>query len=399
MIRSLPPQYRIPFAVLFLNFALFGAVVTVVGATLPTIIRTLDWTYLTAGVVIAANSFAYFVTTFFAGLMAHRIGLRRMIVAGLFLQALGIGFFGVYQGMAYNLGAFMLVGIGQGAIEIVTNYSVIQMEPAGQSRLMNLMHSAFTVGAIIAPFITGALIGMDVEWRSLFLSLAVVSLALMGVLAGPFVRFQEPHSEGRPRSSTGAGLHKHPLLFLLVLIMFLYVGAEIGISSWISERFIKAFAMTPSEGAYMVSIFWLGVFLGRLLTSVAYKGNRQGRVLLIFSVASSIFLTAALATEHLQFSAGLFFVVGIGFSTIYPTVMTIAGNQCRTARGAAIGAVSTGGGVGMCVFPLTMAGIANFTNIETGFWFYLMLTLAMTLLSGIVFRILERSKDEPASVE
>ena len=394
MIRSLPPQSRIPFGVLFLNFALFGATVTVVGATLPIIIRTLNWTYLMAGFVIAANSFAYFVTTFCAGLAAQRIGLRRMIVAGLLLQALGIGFFGAYPSMAFNLGAFMLVGIGQGAIEIVTNYSVVQMEPAGQSRLMNLMHSAFTVGAIIAPFVTGALIGMDVEWRSIFLCLAAASLVLTGVLSSRFVQFQEPNSEEKIQSGTGSRLLKQPLLLLLVLIMFLYVGAEIGISSWISERFVKVYAMTPSDGANMVSLFWLGIFLGRLLTSVVYKGDRQGHVLLIFSVSSSVFLAAALMTNRLQLSAGLFFFVGIAFSTIYPTVMAIAGHHYESARGAVIGVVSTGGGIGMCLFPLIMAGIANFASIETGFWFYLILTLAMTLISGIVFRILLRSEDE-----
>ena len=394
MIRNLPSQFRIPFGILFLNFALFGATVTVVGATLPIIIRTLDWTYLIAGFVIAANSFAYFVTTFFAGLMAHRIGLRRMIIIGLFLQALGIGFFGAYQSMAFNLGAFMLVGIGQGAIEIVTNYSVIQMEPAGQSRLMNLMHSAFTVGAIIAPFITGALIGMDVEWRSLFQCLGVASLMLTGIFFNRFVQFPELPSEEKTQRGEGLRLHKQPLLLLLVLIMFLYVGAEIGISSWISERFVRVYAMTPSEGANMLSLFWLGIFLGRLLTSVVYKGDRQEHVLLIFSVSSSVFLAAALMTNRLQLSSGLFFFVGIAFSTIYPTVMAIAGHYYKSSRGAVIGVVSTGGGVGMCLFPLVMAGIANFASIETGFWFYLILTLAMTLISGIVFRILLRSKDE-----
>ncbi|MCF7763763.1 MAG: MFS transporter [Verrucomicrobia bacterium] len=373
------------FLILSINFALFGASMTVFGATLPEIIRAMDWSYLVAGVIIASNSFAYFMTTFVSGMMVHRIGLARLMFGGLLLQGLGIGMFGTTRSTLLNLGAFMLVGIGQGAIEIVTNFSVVQMEARGRSRLMNLVHSAFTVGAILAPFLTGALISRGIEWRSIYIGLAATSFAMMGVFGLPAARFQTFDGGHSPGQGGTLQILKHPALLLLALTMFLYVGAEIGISSWISEFFVTQFKLPPSTAAYLVSLFWLGILLGRLGTSFLYKGNQQARLLLIFSLGSAISLGTALLTRSAAASASLFFCTGLGFSTIYPTVITIVGDRYAHARGVAIGFVSTAGGIGMCVFPFIMSGIANQTELRSGFWFYLLVTLLMTATTAAAF--------------
>lgn len=385
MIRLPHSRKNLLFILLFLNFVLFGASMTVFGATLPTIIRTLDWSYWVAGVIIASNSFAYFVTTFISGLMAHRIGLRRLMISGLLLQAIGIGLFGMFRNIPFNAAAFILVGTGQGAIEIVTNYSVVGMERPGQSRLMNLVHSAFTIGATVAPFITGALIGIEIGWRSIYLSFAVASLLMMGAFTLQSVSFIEPEREPESKGMAGLKTLHQPILLLLALTMFLYVGAEIGISSWISEFFVTQFALAPSTSAYMVSLFWLGIFAGRLATSFLYKGDRQTHVLFAFSVFSALSLALALFIRQAAVSAAFFLFAGLGFSTIYPTVMTIVSNRYPSARGVSIGVISTAGGIGMCVFPLIMAGIADLTSIRNGFWFYLLLTVVMTAISAILF--------------
>jgi fucose permease len=382
------------FLILSLNFALFGASMTVFGATLPEIIRAMDWSYLVAGVIIASNSFAYFVTTFVSGMMVHKIGLGRLMLGGLLLQGLGIGMFGTTRNILLNLGAFMLVGIGQGAIEIVTNFSVVQMEARGRSRLMNLIHSAFTVGAILAPFLTGALISGGIAWRSIYVALAATSFAMMGVFCLPSARFQIFDGGHSPSQGGSLKILKHPALLLLALTMFLYVGTEIGISSWISEFFVTQFELAPSTAAYLVSLFWLGILLGRLGTSLLYKGNQQARLLLIFSLGSAISLGTALLTRNAAASAALFFCTGLGFSTIYPTVITIVGDRYAHARGVAIGFVSTTGGIGMCIFPFIMSGIANQTELRSGFWFYLLVTLLMTATTAAAFW---RTRTHPAA--
>jgi fucose permease len=77
------------------------------------------------------------------------------MLVGLILQGLGLGLFGYSESLSVNLMIFVVLGLGQGAVEVTTNVSVVSIETPGKSRLMNLVHSAFTIGAMAAPFLAG----------------------------------------------------------------------------------------------------------------------------------------------------------------------------------------------------------------------------------------------------
>ncbi|MGB1719872.1 MAG: MFS transporter, partial [Candidatus Latescibacterota bacterium] len=78
----------------FVNFVFFGAVVIIVGAAVPEILRTYSWRYVEMGAILAGGSIGYFVSTFVCGILLRRWGPKRVIVYGLVLQAAGLAAFG-----------------------------------------------------------------------------------------------------------------------------------------------------------------------------------------------------------------------------------------------------------------------------------------------------------------
>jgi len=183
-------------------------------------------------------------------------------------------------------------------------------------------------------------------------------------------------------------LARRPLLWLLALMLFLYVGAEMGISAWISEFYVKTFRVSPAVGAMTVSTYWLGILLGRLLTSALYRGTRPARALIGFGATAAVCLFVALMSGHSLVAAVMFFGAGLGFSAIYPLGMTLTGQVFNRHQGTAIGVISTGGGVGACCFPFLMSAIADAFGIQSGFWFYLSLTVAMVFtMLGILLKL------------
>jgi fucose permease len=373
---------------LFANFLLYGGVTTLVGATLPLVIRDFSWSYLAAGFVIASGAIGYFTTTFLAGIVVVRFGPRRLLTLGLAIQALGIGCFGVLPHVVFNGAALVLIGIGQGATEVATNYSVIRMEPSGTSRLMNLMHSAFTVGAVITPVLAAFLIDLSGQWRPIYLFMSASTLLVVVLLRIRSLPFAAPRPDARKvRSSLGAVVQE-PFLWLLALMLFLYVGAEMGISAWISEFTVMTFKVSPATGALAVSTFWLGILFGRILTSWLYRGRHPARALVGFGAGAAVSLLVALVVGQAWAAALMFFATGLGFSAIYPLGMTLTGQSLKQQQGVAIGVVSTGGGLGACCFPFLMSAIANQFGILSGFWFYLGITLLMVLtMLGILLKL------------
>lgn len=386
------------FTLLFLNFLLYGGVTTIVGATLPVVIRHFGWGYLAAGGVIAAGAVGYFATTFLAGMLVGRIGPGTLMTAGLGLQAAGLAAFGTASPVVFNMVALILLGLGQGTTEVGTNYAVVQMEPAGTSRKMNLIHSAFTVGAIAAPLATGVLAGLTDRWRLTYVALAVLSLGMAGALGATRHGFS---MDSMTEQAAWAGLRRlvrQPLLWLLAAVILLYVGVEMGVSAWIAEYHVRRFGMAPERSAFMVSVFWLGIFVGRLLTSWLYHGNRPALLLAGFAGLAAAGLGGGLLANRWGWSAGLYWVTGLGLSAIYPLVMAVTGAAFPRQQGIAIGVVTTGGGMGACLFPFLMATLADRMGIQAGFWFYFGLCLLMAFATfGVAWQVARKQATYPAT--
>ena len=181
-------------------------------------------------------------------------------------------------------------------------------------------------------------------------------------------------------------LRRDPLLLLLTLIILLYVGGEIGVSNWIAEYFVQVRGATPAQGAYMVSLLWVGLLVGRLVAAAAYRDQRQAPLLVGASALATGALAAALLADETLLAGACFLLGGVGFAAIYQVVVVIAGQYYRDDQGLAIGAIATGGGLGSFRFPFAMSALAHGLGIGQAFWFCAALSLAMGLTAVLVIR-------------
>jgi len=381
----------------YASFLVFGGIGTTAGATLPMVIRHFEWSYLAAGWIFAASAVGYFLSTFVTGMVLPYWGIRRLMVVGLLLQTVGIGGVGFWASLPVNMALFVVLGLGQGAVEVSTNVGVVRIEAPGQNRLMNLVHSAFTIGAMAAPFMAGLLAWIHAPWRWVYVMMAVVGVGMLTwtCRAGSWMDLRESdHVSDSPGSSNEHSKLRDPLLIFLAATIFFYVGAEIGISNWIAEYFVNIHQSSASIGAMMVALFWFGVFLGRMAHGLWDHGQRQGMHLLISSFSSLVALLLAIWIRSAWLSAVLFFATGVGYSIVYPCVMSLIGMSFPKRQSAAIGMVSTSGGMGVFLFPFAMSAISEQFGLVNGFQFYLGLTILMCVCVGISLLLLRTKKQQ-----
>lgn len=361
----------------FVNFVFFGAVVILVGAAVPEILRTYSWRYVEMGAILAGGSIGYFVSTFVCGILLRRWGPKLVIVYGLVLQAAGLAAFGQMPSLAINAIALLLIGLGQGGSEVVTNFSVVRIEHSGRSNLMNFIHAAFTTGAIVGPLGIGQLIERGYPWQVAFLALAFLSLLM--ALAFTLLSFETVSADpAKQENSPLSYLMSQPLMLLLTTLILLYVGVEIGTSNWIAEYFVQSLGVSAASGAYTVSLFWMGLLAGRLSVAIFYRRDDQAVLLVTACILSALSLSLGLWGESFTWKAACFFSTGMGFSIVYPVVVVLAGRFFPTQQEMAIAIISTGGGVGSFAFPFAMSSLADSWGIERAFWFYAFIALAMS---------------------
>ena len=143
----------------------------------------------------------------------------------------------------------------------------------------------------------------------------------------------------------------------------------------------------------MVALFWAGIFIGRMVMGTGYAGNRLGRNLVFCSLLSVLTLALALRSNQ-AWSAGFFFLItGVGYSIVYPCVMSLVGILFPDDKSQAIGLVSTSGGLGVFLFPFAMSGVAERFGLDNGFQFYLLLTILMSLCALFTVWLIQKRND------
>ena len=384
-------------AALSLNFVLFGSSMTLFGASIPEIIREYSWSYTAAGIVLAASAIGYFTSTFLSGLLLPRLGSRGLLLGTLVLEAAGFFFFARFPSLALNTALNFAIGLGQGGTEVVSNYAVIRMERDGRSRIMNLMHAAFCVGAIFGPLGVAGLLESSLGWRTVFPAMGVLLVAM--TVAFAFTEFRtmtspragdaEPGELGESRAagSTSVG-GTRTLVVMFSITILLYVGVELSLSNWVAEYFVRDLGTTARWGASMVALLWVGLLAGRLGISWLYRGERQQRVLVALGAWTSVALVLLLGSRSAAAAAGFVVLLGLGLSGVYPLVMTLVGKTMPSS--VAIGIVSTAGGIGSFTFPFILAGIGDVWGLRAGFVFCLGVALAMIGASVVIALLIRR---------
>ena len=339
----------------------------------------------------------YCLAAYPAGKLMERIGYKRGILFGLALCATGALLF--LPAAAIGLYAFFLVALfvmacGQSFLEVAANPYVTILCPAQSAeRRLNFAQSFNAVGATISPLLGRALILTGVEYTPAQLALmsaaqaqayraaqaSTVKLPYL-LMAGIFILVAAaiyfthlPDVIEEAESSSAAELHSaeasafaHPHLIKGVIAQFFYVGAQVGVASFVI-RFAQHTVpgMTAAVAAYYLLGHQIGFMTGRFTGSALMKTIPAARLLSIFAIGCLVSVSVAILTRGI---VPVWAVVLIGFfhSIMFPTIFALGIKNLGplTKRGSSLMVMAIIGGA---VFPAIMGRISDATNIQTAF--------------------------------
>ncbi len=338
----------------------------------------------------------YFLAAFPAGKLMERIGYKRGILVGLFLCASGaLLFLPASSVLVYGffLFALFVMACGQSFLEVASNPYVTILGPAQSSeRRLNFAQSFNAVGAVLSPLVGRSLILTGVEYTPA--QLAVMSAAQVQayraeqagsvkvpylVMAGIFVVVaaaiyfthlpdvvDENAANDSVREKPSGSVFAHPHLVKGVLAQFFYVGAQVGVASFVI-RFAQhtVSGMTQRVAAYYLLGHQIGFMIGRFAGSALMKIVAPARLLAIFAIGCLASVSVALLANGI---VPVWAVVLIGFfhSIMFPTIFALGIKNlgALTKRGSSMMVMAIIGGA---VFPAIMGRISDASNIQTAF--------------------------------
>ena len=338
---------------------------------------------------------AYFLMSLPSGKLVSVFGFKNSIIAGLCVAGLGALLFypaALLQSYGVFLTALFVLASGITLLQVAANpYVSLLGPPAGASSRLNLSQAFNSLGTTLAPkfgglFILSVAVLAPAEFAKLsaadqlayrlqqagtvelpYIGIAI-TLFLLAVIVYlfhlPAVRDMEsPAATAHPYKE----VLRHRHLFYGVIAIFLYVGAEVSIGSFmINYISLPGIGDMPeARAAGFVSLYWGGAMLGRFIGSALLRRIDTRKLLGAFAtVAALLVLTTMLSNGTLAVAS----VVSIGLfnSIMFPNIFTlgIEGLGPLTGRASSLLIMAIVGGA---IIPVAQGALADAFDVHHAF--------------------------------
>ena len=378
------PGYLVPFITVTMLFFIFGFITNLNMALVPHLKKIFTLPYAWAMLAESAFFLAYFVFSAPTSKLIEAIGYKRTMVVSLFIHVVGCLLFIPAAKMVsfpLFLTAVFVVGAGVTALQTSANPYVSILGPESSSSIrLNLAQAFNSIGGTIAPIIAGAYILNDLGPNATQVEVAetvrVPYMLIAGglLLLGLAVAFMHlPHVEqtqafrpakdGDPILSRSIWSYKHTVLGALGI--FFYVGVEVGLASIAVNYFNLQGMSTAKTASFLVSLYWFGALVGRLLGAGIMTKVKAGKLLGIFGITAAILIAISMFTSG-QIAIGTLVLCGFFNSVMFPNIFTlgIAGLGPMTSKVSGLIMTAVVGGA---VVPLAIGALADKTSIQTSF--------------------------------
>lgn len=303
-------------------------------------------------------------------------------MVGLVIAALGC--FAFYPAAAMHsypvfLFALFILASGITLLQVSANpyVSILGKAETASSRL-TLTQAFNSLGTTIAPFFGALLIlqqvseSMSATQKAEAVQMPYVMLAgLLLLLAAIFAYLKLPvvaqQSEQQQQTEGSGSAWQYRHLVLGAVGIFVYVGAEVSIGSFLVNFFNDPTiaGMEETEAAKYIAYYWGGAMVGRFIGAAVMQKIAAGKALAFNSVAAvGLILVATFMSGYIAMWAIL--LVGLCNSIMFPTIFSLAitGLKEHTSQGSGILCLAIVGGA---IVPLLQGLLADAVGLQYSF--------------------------------
>jgi FHS family L-fucose permease-like MFS transporter len=355
-------------------FFFWGFITVLNDILIPFLKESFDLNYTQAMLVQFCFFGAYFIVSPFAGKLIDKVGYQQGIVMGLLTTAAGcILFYPSASLHMYSLFlfAFFVLASGITILQVAANPYVAALGPetTAASRL-NLAQAANSLGTTVGPIIGAALILGAVAADASAVQgpyLMIAGLLVAAALVFRFIKLPVlAHVEAAGEESDG-NIWEHRPLVLGALAIFLYVGGEVSIGSFLVNYFSdpSIAGMSTADAGEMVAYYWGAAMIGRLVGAALMNYIAATKYLAVNALIAIIMIIVSMNSTG---DVAMWSILAVGFfnSIMFPTIFTLAvkGLGSMTSKGSGLVCQAIVGGA---LIPLVQGVAADSIGIQLSF--------------------------------
>lgn len=418
-------SYGAPLATVTTLFFMWGFLTCLNDILVPHLKSIFELNYAQVMLIQFAFFGAYFIFSIPSAKIIDWIGYQRSMVVGLLTMGVGAFLFVPAASVPSYwlfLGALIVLAAGITCLQVAANpYVTVLGKPETASSRLNLTQAFNSLGTFLAPFFGGVLIlsgealkadqikalspdalqvyrlqqASSVKMPYVGLGIALVLLA---IAIGNFHLPKIEHAQHKVGEKVDDSIWRHPNLIFGAIAIFVYVGAEVSIGSFLVNYFNQSEigGLTEKVAASFVAFYWGGAMLGRFIGS-NFLGGAKAKYMGLAAAASLALILLSYPIEA-RMPAGyqpgvpnltwlawlvvagrpLFILVAIAAGTIAATA-ALRGGKATANTGILLGICAVSTAALVAISMLTTGHMAMWSIILVGFFNSIMFPSIFTL--------------------
>src|SRR5437588_10501808 len=388
-------SYTAPLATVTTLFFMWGFLTCLNDILVPHLKPIFDLNYTQVMLIQFAFFGAYFLFSIPSAKIIDWIGYQRSMVVGLLTMGVGAFLFvpaASVPSYPLFLAALVVLAAGITCLQVAANpYVTVLGKPATASSRLNLTQAFNSLGTFLAPFF-GSLFILSAapktmeEIRALapdalqayrlheaatvktpYVGLGI-ALVVLAIAIGSFKLPTIAHAQHQLGVKVNDSIWRHPNLIFGAIAIFVYVGAEVSIGSFLVNYFSQPDigGLTEKAAANLVAFYWGGAMVGRFIGSGLLQKMQTGNLLGICAVcAAALVAISMLSTGH--FAMWSIILVGFFNSIMFPSIFTLGVAELGPLTGDGSG-IMIMAIVGGALIPLLQGAIADKIGIHHAFF-------------------------------
>ncbi len=301
------------------------------------------------------------------GVFQAKKGKKVVLLLGLSVMLVGmlLPMFGL-SSYALLLVTVLLLGAGATILQVAGNPIMRDVSEEGRySRNLSMAQFVKAIGSLTGPVIPAiAATYFGADWKILFPIYAVALVITIASVAT--LRVYETSAASPVTLGSCLALLKNGYVLMMVAAIFLYVGAEVCMSSGIPISLASRFGIDIAKvGLLGTGLFFTTLMIGRFLGGLVLNWISPRKFFVATVLLSVVALLGMFSDVAGVVLAGVI-LAGLGFANIFPLVFSIA-VDARPEKTNELAGLMVSAIVGGAIIPPIMGLVADQTSPEFGF--------------------------------
>ncbi|NWF26931.1 MFS transporter [Streptomyces sp. PKU-EA00015] len=379
-------------AATFAYFALNGFLLGMWVVHIPAVEHRAGISHAVLGWLLLLLGLGAFAGMQAAGPLTDRAGARTVVPLGAALCSAAV----VLPGLATNAwalgGALLLLGFGNGCLDVSMNAHAVQVERGYGRPVMSAFHATFSIGGVLAALIGARTLSWGWSPAATLGAAAVLGLVAAAAAAGALLRPERAAAE-EPAAGTPSRRRTPRRIWFLAALALMLMLCEGVANDWSVLHLRDVLDAPAATAALAYGAFSTAMTVGRLLADRVAARVGPVAVLRHGAAVAALGLAVAALSPWVPLALAGWAVFGAGLSGCIPQLFSAAGHADPNAAGANVSRVAGLGYLGMLAGPAVIGPLTHLVPLNLTFF----LPVAFCVVAACTAGVLHTRSPAPAA--